>query len=507
MSEVIIQNIFWSLLISTVVTLPTFVSAGIVFQSFFEPSEKSEKRIGQISVLASITILFYFLLADVFAFFLGTPGKISLGVWLSSDDLEFPIIFSLCPASLAMATGVAFLGWVTTSFSVSYLHREENFYRFFLALGLFLSGMYLIVLGGSGFIVFIGWELCGVSSYLLIGYAYTRASATENALFAFVANRIGEAGFLLGLIIAFLTIGDTSWDSLASWAGGTSFDKVTARLMLFGFVIAALAKSAQFPFSPWIARALEGPTPSSAIFYGSVMVHVGVWLVIRLEPVFLQVPDTLYWLLGAGFLTVLYGAISGLVQTDVKSALMFSTTTQVGLLFLECGMGWFSLATWHLGLHAVARAWQFLTAPSYLQYHDKESKSIARFFPIIFWTAALQRFWLDSLVLSLFAKPFVSIGQDLRDLDDRVLSKIIGMPSESDSTEDLVIRAYGLGGNVLSWIADRMQSFETRLILGDNRWTTRAHQEIGAIFQTTEALLEQPRYLLLILIMTFSIIL
>ncbi|CAK0747963.1 conserved membrane hypothetical protein [Gammaproteobacteria bacterium] len=507
MSETVIQNTFWSLLISTVVILPTFVSAGIVFQSFFKKSKESE--IGRASVLVSIIVLFYLLLADLLALVLGTPGQVSLGVWFSSDDLKFPIVFSLCPASLAMATGVAFLGWVTTSFSVSYLHREENFYRFFLALGLFLSGMYLIVLGGSGFIVFIGWELCGVSSYLLIGYAYTRPSATENALFAFVANRIGEAGFLLGLIIALLTIGDTSWDSLASWAEGTSFDKVTARLMLFGFVIAALAKSAQFPFSPWIARALEGPTPSSAIFYGSVMVHAGVWLVIRLEPVFLQVPDTLYWLLGAGFLTILYGAVSGLVQTDVKSALMFSTTTQVGLLFLECGMGWFSLATWHLGLHAMARAWQFLTAPSYLQYHEnrKEPRSITAFFPLVFWTAALQRFWLDSLVLSLFAKPFVSIGEDLQSLDDRVLSKMIGMPSESNSTEDLVIRAYGLGGNVLSWIADLLQSFETRLILGDNSWTARAHQEIGAVFQTVEALLEQPRYLLLILIMTFAIIL
>ncbi len=180
-------------------------------------------------------------------------------------------------------------------FSANYLHREAGFHRFFIILSLFLAGIQLVFLAGNGLLAFVGWEMCGVSSFLLIGYAWQRPVATGNALFAFVTNRGGDAGFLLGLGFAAAWLGSFEWPALTGAAAACRWSRRACWSL--GFVIAALAKSAQLPFTPWIARALEGPTPSSAIFYGAVMVHAGVYLLLRLSPLLAQVPDMM---VGAG---------------------------------------------------------------------------------------------------------------------------------------------------------------------------------------------------------------
>jgi len=510
--------------------LPLLASTGIAIHvlSGRAVGDEGEVLTERLSVGSAVAVLLLLLIFDLAVFFDRVGGLIVVGNWFTSGDFTFPISFAINGTSLALATEIAFLSWVTVSFSVRYLHREDGFHRFFLSLGLFLSGMQLVTLAGNGLLVFVGWEFCGLSSYLLIGYAYLRPTATENALFSFMANRIGDAGFLMGLAIAILAINSTDWHDLATWAAESDFDKVTARLMIFGFLIAAIAKSAQLPFSPWIARALEGPTPSSAIFYGAIMVHAGVWLVIRLAPVLLHLPDTLRWLIGIGFLTALYGWFVGLVQTDVKSALIFATITQVGLMFLECGLGWFTLATWHLGLHALWRTWQFLMASSYMQLIGTGQMLSVPSYLIHrqgLWTAALQRFWLDSLGLGLLARPLLNVGHDLQIFDDRVLARIVGMPSDLSPLDDLsplvpigekgtrqepeddrVICGHGLAGILLLWAAYHFQRFESRLILGDNVWMRHVLHEISTILLVTEDLLEQPRYLLLFIIVTLVVI-
>ena len=174
---------------------------------------------------------------------------------------------------------------------------------------------------------------------------------------------------------------------------------VNDRLLVIGFVIAALAKSAQLPFSAWLTRALEGPTPSSAIFYGAVMVHAGVYLMLRLEPLLLQVPDVMFGLVVAGALTAIYAWLCGLVQTDVKSALIFATLFQVSLMFVSIGLGWTTLALVHLCLHACWRVWQFLVAPSWLVITRERPAPPPAWLRNnqFLYTAALQRFWLDKL--------------------------------------------------------------------------------------------------------------
>jgi hypothetical protein len=392
------------------------------------------------------------------------------------------------------------------------MHREAGFHRFFIGMNLFAAGMLLIVLAGNAALAFVGWELAGVSSWMLIGYAFERDTATANAQRAFLTNRVGDAGFLLGIGLAYLWLGSAEWPALAA----SRLDTLLAGLLALGFMIAALAKSAQVPFAPWIARALEGPTPSSAIFYGALMVHAGVYLLLRLEPLLLHAPAILALLTGLGLLTVVYGWLSGLVQSDVKSALMFATTTQVGLMFMEIGLGLFDLAAWHLGLHALWRAWQFLAAPAYM--HLVEARPAP---PAPAWLAgrlriyqtALQRFWLEPLGDWLLVRPTQAIGRDIRAIDENVISRLVGLPAETrtaalEESGDEVVRGHGVAGAVLEWVAERLDRFESRLILQEGgghllRW----QKAVGATFQAVESLLEQPRYLLLLVMATFVVIL
>ncbi|MDP1653787.1 MAG: proton-conducting transporter membrane subunit [Rhodocyclaceae bacterium] len=458
---------------------------------------------------------------DALALVEGAPGHFVLGTWFESGSFNIPISFMIDGLALSAATLVALIGAVSLHFSRNYLHREAGFHRFFMLMSLFLSGMLLIVLAGNVVLTFVGWELCGLTSFLLIGYAYERPVATGNALYAFLSNRIGDAGFVLGISLAAWWVGSVEWTGLAQWATGAAgtstggFDKVTARLLLFGFLLAAVIKSAQLPFAAWIARALEGPTPSSAIFYGALMVHAGVYLVIRLAPVLIQVPDIMVYLALIGGATALYGWLAGLVQTDVKSSLIFSTTLHVGLMFFTCGLGWFELAAWHMGMHAIWRAWQFLLAPSYMHSAEGPAGPAPRWLAGRQWlyTAALQRFWLENLARNILIRPCQAIGRDMRDFDDKVLSHLVGMPERWRAgplaeNDQVVIRGHGLAGRLLYAIAEAFRHLESHLLMKRTGGSfSRLLQGLGKYLLLLESLIEQPRYLILVIVATFIVIL
>lgn len=430
--------------------------------------------------------------------------SVSSGEWFAVPGFAIPLSFATDTMSLSVAMLVAFVGWVTLVFSTHYLHREAGFHRFFLAMSMFLAGMLLIVLAGNAVLAFVGWEMCGLASWLLIGFAEERPVATGNALFAFLSNRVGDAGFLLAIGLAFWWFGSAEWSAIAS---GSIPETVKARMLALGFVIAALAKSAQLPFTPWIARALEGPTPSSAVFYGAIMVHAGVFLLIRIGPLLMQVPDMAAGVALAGLATAVYGWLCGRVQTDVKSALVYATVTQVGLMVAACGLGWFDLAAWHLALHALWRGYQFLLAPSYLLLAPRPAQLPAMLTrSVALYTAALQGFWLDRLARGLLLRPTLSLGHDMRSMDDRVVDRVLGMPQDPSRVK--AVRGDGVAGQSLLIVSRLLQHIEDRLVLQAGGGAVgRVLQQAGHAIRVVEGLLEEPRYLMLMVMATFVVIL
>jgi NADH:ubiquinone oxidoreductase subunit 5 (subunit L)/multisubunit Na+/H+ antiporter MnhA subunit len=465
------------------------------------------------------------LMLDLKALLYGMPNRLLMGTWFSSGDFVADISFSLDRLSLALGTLIASLCLLTLRFSANYMHRESGFQRYFMMMNLFAGAMLLIVLSGNAMLTFVGWELAGVSSYLLIGYMLDRPVATGNANRAFITNRIGDGGFILGIFLIYTEIGNVQWDQLNSLANGPS--ALSVGLIAISFAVAALVKSAQLPFSPWIARALEGPTPSSAIFYGALMVHAGVYLLIRLEPVLIQIPGVMAMIAGLGLLSAFYGWVSGLVHSDVKSSLMFSTTAQVGLMFFWCGMGWFGLAAWHLGLHACWRAYQFLHAPSLMFMVSRAARPVTPWLGRQRWlfTAALQRFWVEHIGEALITRPTKKLAIDARAFDEAIVNTLVGLPAQAGAISSLAKweewksgaidlpeggfgRGKGLVGKFMEGMAGMLHWFEAQLVLkGGGEGLLQTLRYLGSYLIRIDQLLSQPRYLLLMIGVTFAVVL
>ncbi|MBL8397295.1 MAG: hypothetical protein JNL84_03990 [Candidatus Accumulibacter sp.] len=476
-----------------------------------EHGDAQEPLTARIALLAAIGALALLMLLDLAALFGTLPTSVVVGEWLSIGAVPIRISFIIDAYSLSSATLIALIGGLALRFSATYLHRERGFQRFFLGMSLFLAGMLLIVLAGNAVLTFVGWELAGISSWLLIAYAWERPVAVGNAQLVFLTNRVGDAGFLLGIGLAAWSLRTVDWLAMP---GDGSAATVTLRLLLIGFVAAALVKSAQLPFTPWIARALEGPTPSSAVFYGSLMVHAGVYLLCRMQGLLLQVPDMMALLVLVGAATALYGGLCALVQSDVKSALVFSTVGQVGMMVAFCGSGLFWLAAVHSGVHAAWRAYQFLLAPDYMQLVGRPARPVPAWLAKNIWwyTAALQRFWLESLAHALITRPTLALGRDMRTLDAHLIDPLVGAPRNDESplgqlAADELIRGHGLAGRLLFAFSDQVRRLEDHLLLSGDGTLMKRLQRLVDYADAVESLLEQPRYLLLMVMATFAVIL
>ena len=516
----------WS--IALIPLLPLFATLWIAigFIAGWNRNEKGEKETARVSLIAITSTFFLVILADINALSDNLAPDIHLGTWLNTGDYQININFLLDPLALTMATLVSFISLLVTKFSINYLHREAGFQRFFMLLSLFNAAMLLIVLAGNAVLTFIGWELAGVSSFLLIAYSWHRDVATNNAMRAFVSNRIGDAGFVMAIAFSFFWLGTVEWTEYAKVIEQSDVSQIFVGLILLGFIIAASAKSAQLPFSAWISRALEGPTPSSAVFYGALMVHAGVYLLLRLQPVLEYVPALMLLLVFIGALTALYGYLVGLVQSDVKSSFMFSTLSQVGLMLVWIGNGWFSFALVHLVLHAIWRTYQFLHAPSFLQQVTRPTR------PVPAWlrkrqglhTAALQRFWLDGISDWLLTKPTCTLAHEAQIFDEKVIDRLTGIQSHSNLiaslshweaqkrgilvVKDKVGTGNGLLGFLIQQAAAGLYWFEEHLILkGSGEGLLKVIHFLGRHLENIDHLLMQPRYLLVLVMATFMVIL
>ena len=326
--------------------------------------------------------------------------------WLASGDFGVNIAFLVDPLSavmIAMVTGISF---VVAVFSINYMHNERGFARFFAVLSLFVFAMLVLVMASSYVLLFLGWEGVGICSYLLIGFYQDRRSAAGAATKAFVMNRVGDAGFLVGILLIVTTFGSADYSVV--FAGAADLDRGLATAIGLALLLGAIGKSAQLPLASWLPRAMEGPTPSSALIHAATMVTAGVYLVARSHPLYERAPDALLVVGLVGAATALYGGVAGLVQTDIKSVLAFSTTSQLGLMFVACGLGAYAVAIFHLVAHAFFKTLLFLTAPSILhQLHggaDPQAEGGR-------WRIALPHRLFLAGAVGVAAVPFVAAWQ------------------------------------------------------------------------------------------------
>ncbi|MGH8067942.1 MAG: NADH-quinone oxidoreductase subunit L [Candidatus Entotheonellia bacterium] len=282
--------------------------------------------------------------------------------WMVAGPLSVQIGFLADPLSAMMLLVVAGVGFLIHIYSIGYMHGDPGYYRFFTYLNLFMFFMLVLITANNYLLMFVGWEGVGLSSYLLIGFWFERKSAADAGKKAFVVNRVGDAGFLLGVFLIYTTFGTFTYLDVFQRAPEASTAILTAiTLCLF---VGAMGKSAQIPLHVWLPDAMEGPTPVSALIHAATMVTAGVYMVVRSHVLYQLTPISAEFVAIIGGLTAIFAASIGLVQNDIKRVLAYSTVSQLGYMFLGAGVGGFIAAIFHLVTHAFFKGLLFLASGS-----------------------------------------------------------------------------------------------------------------------------------------------
>jgi NADH-quinone oxidoreductase subunit L len=294
----------------------------------------------------------------------GVPVNVTLFDWISVGSFKIPFAFLIDQLSSIMLLIITGVGFLIHLYSIGYMHHDKGFGKFFAYLNLFVFFMLLLVMGSNYVIMFIGWEGVGLCSYLLIGFWYTNPSYADAAKKAFVMNRIGDLGFLLGIFLLVNTFGSVAYadifpKAVGAVAGGAPIVLIT--LLLF---VGAVGKSAQLPLFTWLPDAMAGPTPVSALIHAATMVTAGIYMIARSNILFTLAPDTMEVIAIVGLATAAFAALIALTQTDIKKVLAYSTVSQLGYMFLGLGVGAYTGAFFHVLTHAFFKALLFLGAGS-----------------------------------------------------------------------------------------------------------------------------------------------
>jgi len=299
-----------------------------------------------------------------------------LAPWIAAGAFHADFAFYLDPLSMLMTLVVTGVGFLIHVYATAYMAEEDGFYRFFSYLNLFMFFMLTLVLAGNYLLLFVGWEGVGLCSYLLIGFYYLKKSAGDAGKKAFIVNRIGDFGFVLGMFLIVSTAGSLDYDKVFMAFRGNTVESGMGPVTIICLLLLAGAcgKSAQVPLYVWLPDAMEGPTPVSALIHAATMVTAGVYMITRSSPLFVKAPDAMTAVAVVGCATSLFAATIGLVQTDIKRVLAYSTVSQLGYMFLGCGVGAFSAGIFHLMTHAFFKALLFLGAGSVItaMHHEQE---------------------------------------------------------------------------------------------------------------------------------------
>ncbi len=362
----------------------------------------------------------------------GEPLIFRFGDWAVLEHAHFHLrmefIFDWLSIPFTMLSYL--LCGLIASFAANYMHREPGFQRFFFLFAMFLLGIVAAALAGSIETLFFGWELVGLSSALLVAFFHERQSPVRNGLRVWTVYRVADAAFLVAAAALHHLTGEGEFERLtggASWPNGVISLTVSEALFIGGLlIIAAAGKSALIPFSGWLPRAMEGPTPSSAVFYGALSIHLGAYLLLRISPVLDRVPLLGWVVVILGASTSLMAVLSGRAQSDIKSALAYASLTQVGLIVVEIGLGMRYLPLLHIIGHACVRTLQLLRAPTLLRDYQvleralgghvsNRAKVLESFLPErlqhVFYRCALERWYFDTCLDSWIVTPIRRVFQ------------------------------------------------------------------------------------------------
>ncbi|MBA3248316.1 MAG: NADH-quinone oxidoreductase subunit L, partial [Pyrinomonadaceae bacterium] len=353
-----------------------------------------------------------------------TPVFSHLWTWMEVGRFRADYGFAMDRLSAIYTCFVTFVGLLIHVFATGYMHGDKSFYRFFAYLNLFMFMMLTLVLADNLLLMFVGWEGVGLCSYLLIGYYIDRREAGDAAKKAFVANRVGDWGVILGIMLVFFLTGSISFfdksvigepvtSALAAFAQ-MPVDPFTAGALIAGGVtsaalllfIGATGKSAQIPLFVWLPDAMAGPTPVSALIHAATMVTAGVYLIVRCSQIYVHAPAAMFVVAIIGALTAIFAATIGIAQNDIKKVLAYSTISQLGYMMLACGVGAFVAAIFHVMTHAFFKALLFLGSGSVIHgmHHEQDMRrmgGLRKYMPITF--ATMLTGWLAISGIPIFA--------------------------------------------------------------------------------------------------------
>jgi NADH-quinone oxidoreductase subunit L len=295
----------------------------------------------------------------------GGPGLVkTLLPWIASGSFSSPVAFAFDSLSAVMALVVTGVGLLIHVYSAAYMAEDASYFRYFAHLNLFTFFMLVLVLASDIVLMFVGWEGVGLCSYLLIGFWFDRPSASRAGMKAFVVNRVGDAAFIIGVLFLVTNVGSSGFSAINASAAGGLLAPGSVTLAAVLLFVGATGKSAQIPLYVWLPDAMEGPTPVSALIHAATMVTAGVYMVCRLGGLFAASPSASAVVAWVGALTAVFAATMALVQNDIKRVLAYSTISQIGFMFLGCGVGAYAAGMFHLVTHAFFKSLLFLAAGS-----------------------------------------------------------------------------------------------------------------------------------------------
>jgi NADH-quinone oxidoreductase subunit L len=384
-----------------------------------------------------------------------SPLLLSFGSWSASREGGIAIEFLVDRISLGFGALSAAIAGIVSAFSYRYLHREPGYNRYFVLLSVFVTGMLLVALAGNIEVLFVGWELVGLSSALLVGFFHDRPAPVANALRVFSVYRVSDAAMLAAAVLLRHLAGTDSLQLLFGAPGASTIGLTGANATMIALllIVAVAAKSALLPFSGWLPRAMEGPTPSSAVYYGSLSIHAGCFLLLRSASLLAQSPAARALAGALGLATAVFAALATRVQSDVKSSLAYASLTQVGLIVLEISLGWTRIAFIHLAGHACFRLLQFLSAPNVLHdlhgmeetMHERSPRAVG--LEVLLpdrwrrrlYLLALERGFLDSALDRLVVSPFMAAARQLTRFDAFLCGAVLAV-DRSAATERAGVR-------------------------------------------------------------------